>query len=164
MNGNRRRRLRWAGVAAAVLLAIGLVSSVACTSSKSQTPADNLAGLRSAITNEVADAGRADDMLAVVDQMEAAMVDLGKTVDRHQVTIAELYRDYDATRSEVWEALESYQNERREVVDRLVEIHYELKDLARDDEWPKLAKAERRAVEAMAMTTLGSAPLPLLEG
>lgn len=48
----------------------------------------------------------------------------------------------DATRSEVWEALETHQNERREVVNRLVEIHYELKDLARDNEWPKLAKAD----------------------
>ncbi len=164
MDGFRRPRHRWARAAGGALTAVCLILSVACSSSTTPTPAEYLAGLRSAINNQVADGGRSEDMLTKVDEMETILEEFGEVVGRHQDLIAELYRNYDATRSEVLEALDRYQGERRELVDRMVAVHYEFKDLASDDEWPKLAKAERKALTAMATTILGTAPAPLQEG
>ncbi len=145
---------------AVVGLAAGLLVVAACTSSSEPArPTDLIEDLRQSIRVTVDDPARAELMLEEVDHMVVALEDLGRRVEQHKAKIHELIADYDTSRGELESAMSLFVTERRAAVDRIAESHFALKRLATADEWKKLAKMERAALDWAASRILGESPI-----
>ena len=98
-------------------------------------------------------------MLATVDRMEASLEQLGELIAQHRDEFRVMVSDYDTARSKFESAFEDFLEERRTVAESLAEAHYELKELARPEEWKRLAKKEKTALAWAAQRNLGEVPI-----
>lgn len=138
---------------ACVVLAAAFLGVVGCSSKPEPSPRDNartaFEELRTQLRSEIADPARRDTLLARTDELETlvaqAATDQRQTADR----IAALNRSYDATEQEFLAAFGDLNEKRAARHRRLVEIHAEVRTLATDEEWRRVGKFKKLALEAV---------------
>jgi hypothetical protein len=100
--------------------------------------------LREAVSSEVPDQPRRDQMLSIVDQLKAVHLRFSQdTVD-----FIESYRkvnaDYDSTRTAFNELFADYRAKRVKARGEAIALHFQLASLATASEWDTLGKAETK--------------------
>ncbi len=131
----------------------------ACASSAPDPAEDQLEALRKEVLETVTDEERAAAILGQVDQMEGLLVELGQIISRHNEEIRALVRDYGTTRPEIEAEFARFLEERQRVATSLAGAHYKLKAQATAEEWKKLSKKEKAAIDWAANRHLGEVPL-----
>lgn len=113
------------------------------------------ADLRLAVSETVSDDGRRIDVLAIVDSLEKEVDELRTHLIRRRGQLRELNANYDTTREEM--ILFSSQMETRIQRGRrqALEQHQQLVAALTAGEWESLAKAETRAMKAIAESVRG---------
>jgi hypothetical protein len=138
---------------ACIFLGAALASVVGCSSKPEPSPRDTartaFEELRTQMRKEIADPAKRDTLLARADEMETlvtqAAADQRQTADR----IAALNRNYDATEQDFLAAFGDLNEKRAARHRRLVEIHAEVRTLATDEEWRRVGKFKKLALEAV---------------
>jgi hypothetical protein len=150
MTGGLSRPL--AALVGAVLLAGAALS---CASSKQA--ADPAAKLRAGIDELAAAPERTARMLAAVDDIEAAVVELDALVARERAELVALLRDYASPRAEVEASLAGFNASRDALMGRILAAHTALKAGTTADEWKKLRKLEMEMIRFAATKSVGKA-------
>jgi hypothetical protein len=138
---------------ACIVLGAALASVIGCSSRPEPSPRDNartaFEELRTQLRTEIADPAKRDTLLARADELETlvaqAATDQRQTADR----IAALNRNYDTTEQEFLAAFGDLNEKRAARHRRLVEIHAEVRTLATDEEWRRVSKFKKLALEAV---------------
>jgi len=138
---------------ACVVLGAALLGVIGCSSRPEPSPRDTartaFEDLRTQLRTEIADPAKRDTLLARTDELETlvaqAAADQRQTADR----IAALNRNYDATEQEFLAAFGDLNEKRAARHRRLVEIHAEVRTLATDEEWKRVGKFKKLALEAV---------------
>lgn len=145
----RLSRSRTVLVGVAVLLPLLL----SCAGAK-EAP-DPAAALRTGIRAEVADPARAGQMLAAVDEIEAAVGDLDRLLSSELSAVTALVRDYGSTREAIDASLAELNARREALALRVLTAHASLKGAATAAEWKKLRKLEMDMIRFAAGKSLG---------
>lgn len=147
------RQQRAAHRVAGIVLGAALLSVIGCSSKPEPSPRDTartaFEELRTQLRTEIADPAKRDTLLARTDEMETLVTqtaaDQRQTADR----IAALNRNYDATEQEFLTAFGDLNEKRATRHRRLVEIHAAVRTLATDEEWRRVGKFKKLALEAV---------------
>jgi hypothetical protein len=141
-------RHRLAAVAALCLIGIALAAS-ACGDKRTRDEAIQHYSqeLRAAVSSNVVEEHRRDEMLAVIDKLEA----LHRRFSQETADFLQSYRtlnaDYDATRSSFDRLFADYTAKRVAARSEALDLHFQLAALATADEWHAIGKAETRLYE-----------------
>ena len=103
--------------------------------------------LRDAVSGNVADSGRKDQMLALVDQMETTQQTYNQDVAAFVASFRQLNTSYDTPRATFDELFKAFDAQRVAARDRFLDVHFQLTTLATAGEWKKIGKAEKKLYE-----------------
>ena len=138
-------RLRFAVVA--TVIAVAVSGCAGTTPTPEQAIQDAGRELRQAVSGNVADAGRRDQMLALVDQIEATQRSFSTQAADFASQYSRMNADYDAPRARFEELFSAFNEHRIQSRDRVLELHFRLAALATAEEWKPIGKAEAKLYE-----------------
>jgi hypothetical protein len=139
------------------LCALPLILVVACAP---KAPKDPAGALRAAVNKNVADKARADKMLAVVAQLEAAAADVDTLVADERALLVPMLSDYGSSRTDVEKALGGFNLRREAIARRFLELHASFKVSATQAEWDQLRKPEMELIKLGASKGVGQTAAP----
>jgi hypothetical protein len=135
-------------VAVVVLGAIILLCSCADTG---RTPEQTIQAasqeLRQSVSGNVADPGRRDQMLALIDQIEATQRTFSTQAADLAAQYSKMNADYDAPRARFEQLFADFNAQRIQSRDRILDLHFRLAALATEQEWKPIGKAEAKLYE-----------------
>ena len=127
-----------------LLLAI-CASGVGCRSlSQAESTQSALDGTRELIREHIAEPARADQMLAIVDQLDTDLDAYVVTRTGIDEALALKNADYDTSRADMQALYDSRNREYRAVVIKLSEASMALSKLATPEEWEAVGKPKHR--------------------
>jgi hypothetical protein len=130
------------------LRAIALVSVALLPACRSLTAPEStrsaMSGTRELIGQHVPNAGRAAEMTAIVDQLEAKLRAYEILRKNDETTIAGASANPDATRAELELLYEAANQTCREMAVTIATAHTELAERATPEEWKKISKLKHR--------------------
>jgi hypothetical protein len=141
--------------AATLMVCIVALATSGCKSAKptvDQTVEGSTQKLREAVSHDVADADRRDQMLKLVDQLEAVQKSFSKESSEFVAKYRTLNADYDSPRTAYEQLFSEFNVQRVQARDKALDLHFQLASLATEREWDHLGK-----VEAMTYETEGKA-------
>jgi len=137
------------------LLCLALALGLAITGCKS-APLTPEAGaqkftlqLREAVSANVTDQARKEQMLALVDQMEAVQSDFNRDVTAFVGSFRQLNTSYDTPRSDFDALFKTYDTQRIQARNRFLDVHFQLTALATADEWKRIGKVEKKIYQEL---------------
>ena len=105
--------------------------------------------LRDAVTGTVTDPARVNQMVALIDQLDAAEVEFNQHVTTFIASFKQLNAGYDTPRAAFDDLFKTYDAQRIATRDRFLEVHFKLTALATKDEWKKIGKVEKKIYEEL---------------
>jgi uncharacterized protein YozE (UPF0346 family) len=145
-------RNRTASALACLLVGLAVVASPSCKSnnpSPEQTTESATQKMRKVISSDVAEAGRREQMLKLVDKMEAVQTAFNKDITDFVTKYQTLNADYDATRAAFDQLFSQYNAERIQARSQTLDLHFQLASLATDREWDRIGEAEAKMYDAI---------------
>jgi hypothetical protein len=145
-------RNRIATMLACALVGLAAVALPGCKSSNpsaEQTTESATQKMRKVISSDVAEAGRREQMLKVVDRMEAVQAAFNKNITDFVTRYQTLNADYDATRPAFDKLFSEYNAERVQARSQTLDLHFQLASLATEKEWDRIGEAEAKMYEAI---------------
>jgi hypothetical protein len=134
-----------------LVLALGLLLWAGCAHPKpavDNTPGQKaLDDLRSRVRQEIADPMRARQIVALVDEMEKELDEADRIVLRYREDFRRLNADYEAVPEQFQKLIVDSDMALRKSQQKLVEIHFQIKNLTSPGEWTVLSREERKAFE-----------------
>ena len=125
-----------------------LLLSTGCASKQPQGPEANagqrIEELKQLVRAEVEDAGRQEAMFAVLDQANREVKAHAEQMQALSEQIEEAGRQYDTSREDMESMLQQQNAEALEILDVLQEAHFEMKELATEEEWAAVVARERK--------------------
>lgn len=103
--------------------------------------------LRDAVSSKVSDEGRKEQMLLIVDQLQALHRHFSEQTADFLESYRKLNADYDATRSMFDRLFSDYTAQRITARNAALDLHFKLASLATTDEWDKIGGAEAKLYE-----------------
>ena len=103
--------------------------------------------LRDAVSSKVSDEGRKEQMLLIVDQLQALHRHFSEETADFLESYRKLNADYDATRPMFDRLFADYTAKRITARNAALDLHFKLASLATTDEWDKIGGAEARLYE-----------------
>ena len=100
--------------------------------------------LREAVAENVADAARKDQMLALVGQLDAVEGEFNGNVTAFVAAFRALNAGYDTPRAAFDDLFKTYDAQRISARDRFLDVHFQLTALATAGEWKKIGKVEKK--------------------
>jgi hypothetical protein len=137
--------------AAALVVCIVAIATPGCKSAKptvDQTVERSTQKLSEAVSHDVADAARRDQMLKLVDQLEAVQKSFSKDSSDFVVKYRTLNADYDSPRTAYEQLFSEFNVQRVQARDRALDLHFQLASLATEKEWDHIGKVEVMTYEA----------------
>jgi len=124
----------------------------ACPKNKA-APAEDISKytkeMREAVSINVTDKTRRDQVLRLIGQMETVMqafnMDIEAFVDQYRV----LDTDHSTSRQSYNSLIEDFSNQRKQAQEKLFDLHFAAIALMTKDEWDQVVEYEKNAVEAM---------------
>ena len=105
--------------------------------------------MREAVSLNINDDGRRDQVLQLIDQMESVMQDYNKDirlfVDRYRV----FDKDYSTSRQSFKGLIEEFSTQRKQAQEKIFDLHFKAVALMTKEEWGQVVKYEKKAVGAM---------------
>jgi hypothetical protein len=141
----------------AALAWAALLVPVALSFAGSKENSDPVASLRSGINEVVADPTRASTMLAAVDEIETAIVELDTLIADERASLRALLLDHGSSRAAVDASLAEFNANHESLARRCLTAHAALKAEATAAEWKKLRKLELEMMTFAATRSLGQA-------
>jgi hypothetical protein len=139
------------------LVCAALLLPFALSCASSQEKPGPAAKLRAEIRDVVADPGRASEMLAAVDEMEAISAELDALIAAERRSLVALVREYATAREEIEKSLAEFNARHESIARRFLEVHASLKAQASAAEWQKLRKPEMEMLASASGKTIGQA-------
>ena len=84
----------------------------------------------------------------VVDNIEITLVDLDENVKTYYKTLTELDKNYNTTREEFQAAIDTFNTMRKEIFEKLLEQMTEMKRIAGEEDWKKIADIDTTLYES----------------
>jgi hypothetical protein len=132
-----------------VLIAIIALFTVGCAK---MSPIDKEVGtfdkLRTNVQEVVADPERAEQSLALVDELQREFDDIKELRLERKKRIKALNADYDASRAEFDTLLDGIAQDRLANQERVSQTYRQLLEVITTEEWAKLAKSRNKAMQA----------------
>ena len=137
------------------LVTIMLISMFAlngCAKNK-ETPSEDISkyttDMRQAVSVNINEADRREQVLQVIGQMELVMQDYNKDihafVDRYRV----LDKDYNTPRQSFKNLIMEFSSQRKQAQAEIFDLHFKAVALMSKEEWDKVVKYEKKAIGAM---------------
>jgi hypothetical protein len=138
------------------VLAVVLICVAGCAREPKPTALESaseaLGNLRTAVMREVKDPQRAQQGIALVDEVERLLTEAHADLKAHNARIRVLNADYDATQDAFRAAFQDFNAKQRAHQRRVVEINQRAKLLLTGDEWETLGKVRQEALERTIQT------------
>jgi hypothetical protein len=137
-----------------LLVSLATVALSGCKSSNpspEQTTESATQKLRKVISSDVAETGRREQMLKLVDKMEAVQTAFNKDVVDFVTHYQTLNANYDASRAAFDQLFSQYNAERIQARGQALDLHFELASLATDKEWGRIGEAEAKMYDAIGI-------------
>lgn len=132
---------------AAVALGVTALGFAGCAGNR-PSPEESLQEasqeLRQAVTANIEDPRRRDEMLGLVGQIESVQRDFSAQAADFAARFEALNVDYDASRAQFEKLFADFNSERARSRDQLLDMHFQLTALATEGEWKRIGKAEAR--------------------
>ncbi len=145
-------RNRIATVLACLVVGLASAASPGCkstTPSPEQTTERTTQKLRQVISGEIADAGRREQMLKLVDQIEAVQTRFNEDASAFVAKYQSVNGDYDAPRAAFDQLFSDFDADRIRARNQILDLHFQLASLATDSEWGPIGKAEVKMYEGV---------------
>jgi len=146
-----RRRIA-SSIFLAALLVLLSSSLVGCGGKKTESaygPGHEWVGdMRDRIEDEIDDPQKVTDLLAVVDKIEATVIDLDDEVKEYYVTLTALDKNYNTTREEFQEAIDEFNAKRHQYSKKLLEYLFEMRQIAGKEDWKTLSDIDKTLYES----------------
>jgi hypothetical protein len=137
------------GSRAAAVVVLGAIALALCScASTKPTPEQTIQeasqDLRQAVSGNVADPARRDQMLALVDQIAATQRSFSMQAAEFAAQYSRMNADYDAPRARFEQLFADFNAQRVQSRDRILDLHFQLAALATEQEWRPIGKAEAK--------------------
>jgi hypothetical protein len=134
------------------ILLTSLFALNGCAKNKA-TPAEDISKytkeMREAVSININDDTRRDQVLQLIGQMESVMQDYNKDihtfVDRYRV----LDKDYSTSRQSFKGLIEEFSTHRKQAQEKIFDLHFKAVALMTKEEWGQVVKYEKKAIGAM---------------
>ncbi len=151
MHSSLFRRIVWYGCLTA-LVAMMLFSLGGCGGKKTESSygpaAEWVDDMREQIQKDIDDPEKVAALLVVVDNIEITLVDLDENVKTYYKTLTELDKNYNTTREEFQAAIDTFNAMRKEIFEKLLEQMAEMKRIAGEEDWKKIADIDTTLYES----------------
>lgn len=107
-----------------------------------QKPVD----MKSLVKKEIPDPERADQILALLEQLDADLATQRQAILASQQELKKLNADYDATPEQFMKLIDSARESRERSRQKIIDTYFRIKALTTRGEWEALAKAEMQAL------------------
>jgi hypothetical protein len=135
---------------AAILLGAMALAVGGCAGAK-LTPDETLQvashELRQSVTSNVGDPSRRDQMLGLVDQIEATQRSFSAQAAEFAAKFSRMNTDYNAPRARFEELFTDFNTRRVQSRDLILDLHFRLAALATAEEWRRIGKVEAKLYE-----------------
>jgi hypothetical protein len=138
-------------VKGSIIMLVSLLS-LGCASKPSdprEQLVSNMQVMRSAISNNVEDAERKQNLLLLTASLEQTLLEYNQSFVDFAVEFGKLNRDYATPREKLQELQASFRTVRASVINKVVDIHYQMVAQTTEDEWKKIVKKEIEALESV---------------
>lgn len=108
----------------------------------------NTRDMREAASIYIEDASRRDRVLALIGEMESAILKFDAEAASFVREYERLDRDYSSSRESYEMLLEEFSGQRETAQQKIIGLHFEIVALVSADEWKKIVKYEERAIKA----------------
>ena len=99
---------------------------------------------RTLISEHVADASRAKQLIALVDKLENDLMTYVEIRDAHNEALRKKNADYEATREDLQNLYDAYNRDTRAIGMKITETHLEMTKLSTPEEWAAISKLKHR--------------------
>lgn len=145
-----KSRLRFLVLVPFVLISMFVLNG--CAKNKA-TPAEDISKytkeMREAVSININDDTRRDQVLQLIGQMESVMQDYNKDihtfVDRYRV----IDKDYSTSRQSFKGLIEEFSTQRKQAQEKIFDLHFKAVALMTKEEWSQVVKYEKKAIGAM---------------
>ena len=145
-----KSRLHFWVLVPSVLISMFALNS--CAKNKA-TPSEDISkyttDMRQAVSVNINEADRREQVLQVIGQMELVMQDYNKDihafVDRYRV----LDKDYNTPRQSFKNLIMEFSSQRKQAQAEIFDLHFKAVALMSKEEWDKVVKYEKKAIGAM---------------
>ena len=129
-------------------LSVLLLFTYGCASKKPQGPdyraQERIQELKQLVEQKVQDPERVEAMLGVLDRANGQVKLQAELLDTQMEAIADASRRYDTSREELESMLARLDQDTLKILDVLQDAHFEMKQLATEEEWAAVIEQERR--------------------
>lgn len=143
-----KQRLLW--LISIVLASLCVLN--ACAKSKA-IPAEDISKyteeMREAVSINVTDNTRRDQVLRIIAQIEMVMQDFNRDIEAFVDQYTVLDTDYSTSRQAYDRLIEDFSTQRKQAQEKLFDLHFAAVALMTKDEWDQVVEYEKSAVEAM---------------
>ena len=119
-----------------------------CASKKPQGPdyraQERIQELKQLVEEKVQDPERIEAMMGVLDRANAQVKRQAELLDAQMEAIADASRRYDTSREELETMLANLDEDTLKILDALQVAHFEMKELATEEEWAAVVEQERK--------------------
>lgn len=137
------------------MISIILISTFAlnnCAKNKA-TPAEDISkytrDMREAVSANINDADRREQVLQLIGQMESVMLDFNKDIHTFVDQYRVLDKDYSTPRQSFNSLIEEFSTQRRQAQNKIFDLHFKAIALMTKEEWDQIVKYEKKAIGAM---------------
>ncbi len=130
------------------LITVIALFTVGCKTSPIDKEVDAFDNLRTNVQDVVADPERAEQSLALVDELQREFDDIKDSRVERKKQIKALNSDYDASRAEFETLLDGIAQDRVANQERVSQTYRQLLEVITTEEWTKLAKSRNKAMQA----------------
>lgn len=99
--------------------------------------------MREQIADNIDDPQKVTELLVVIDKIDLSLVELDGEVKNYYVTLSKLDRNYNSTREDFQGAMDQFNAARLSNSEQLLGYMFEMKKIAGEDDWKKLADIDK---------------------
>jgi hypothetical protein len=129
------------------MISVITLGASACTGAK-PTPDETIQGasqkLRQAVSSNVREDSRRNQMLTIINQIEATQRGFAEQTARFVESFRTINADYEAPRAAFDKLFAEFNVQRVQARDRVIDLHFQLTAIATTKEWERIGKAEAK--------------------
>lgn len=145
-----KQRLRFFGLI--LIMLFGMYALNGCAKNKA-TPSEDISkyttDMRQAVSVNINEADRREQILHLIGQMELVMQDFNKDIHAFVDQYRILDKDYNTPRQSFKNLIVEFSSQRKQAQEEIFDLHFKAVALMSKEEWDKVIKYEKKAIGAM---------------
>ena len=136
-------RVKW-------LITVALVMSAGCRQGDApqvSPPENEFAAMRAATIQYVRSRARREALLTLIDRLEQDVTVARQQLSSHLDRLRRQIADYDSSRTALEQTLSEFKAEQAMIRQRILDVHFEMREKTRPEEWVKIVRFEREILE-----------------